>query len=92
MSHDLRQLTIRGFDPALSARIRAVAKREGISLNKAVLLLLRQGAGLGDPNAGSGAVGRALDRIVGTWTQREADELEAAVDEAFGRIDEEMWR
>ncbi len=88
----MSQLTIRGFDPELAVRIRALAKREGISLNKAVLLLLRQGAGIGDPESDSGAVGHALDRFVGTWTKREAEELELMVAEAFGQIDREMWR
>ncbi len=92
MSRDLSQLTIRGFAPELAARIRALAERQGISLNKAVLLLLRQGAGLSDPEADSGAVGHALDRFVGTWTQQQAEELDATVEEAFGQVDPEMWR
>ena len=38
----MKQLTIRGFDDELIRRIRAVAREEGLSLNQAVLRLLRE--------------------------------------------------
>ena len=43
----VKQLTVRGFDDELSASLRNLAKREGISLNQAALSclrLLRKGA------------------------------------------------
>ena len=40
----MNQLTVRGFGPALARRIREVAKARGLSLNQAVLLLIRHGA------------------------------------------------
>lgn len=42
----MNQLTVRGFDRALARRIREVGKARGLSLNQAVVLLIRQGAGL----------------------------------------------
>ena len=42
----MHQLTVHGFDDELSAAVRRLAKREGISLNQAALKLLRKGAGL----------------------------------------------
>lgn len=91
MSHPT-QLTIRGFDPELQRRIHEVAKREGISLNKAVLRLLRRGAGLEEPPGGdSNAIGSALDDLIGTWTDEESDELREHV-EVFESIDENLWR
>ena len=86
------QFTIRVFDDDLSATLRQTAEREGISLNKAALKLMRKGAGLVDGMAQAGPVGTALDDLRGTWTKEEADALNAAVEEAFGIIDEEMWR
>ena len=88
----MRQLTIRGFDAELSRCIRGLAAREGISLNQAVLRLLRRGAGLGKESAaGAHVVGASLDHLIGTWTAEEADEMERALEE-FARVDEAMWR
>ena len=87
----MRQLTIRGFDDELSARIQRLAKREGISLNQAVLRLLRRGAGLSDSTAGADMIGTSLDHIIGSWTQAEADEIDGALRE-FEEIDEDVWR
>ena len=44
----MKQLTIRGFDEDLDRAIRQLARRDGISLNRAALKLLRRGAGLPD--------------------------------------------
>ncbi len=87
----MRQLTVRGFDDELSAAIKGLAQREGISLNKAALRLLRKGAGLADDGAGRPRIGDSLDRLFGSWTQDQADELDAALKE-FDTIDEEMWK
>ena len=59
----MQQLTIRGFDKELVSRIRRLADREGISLNKAVLKLLRRGAGLGEGQGGADTVGATLDHL-----------------------------
>ena len=44
----MNQITVRGFDDELSACLRRLAKREGLSLNQAALRLLRRGAGLAE--------------------------------------------
>ncbi len=43
----MNELTVRGFDKELERRLRQVAKEQGVSLNRAALILLREGAGLG---------------------------------------------
>lgn len=83
------QLTIRGFDDELADYIRDLARREGISLNRAVLRLVRRGANLDDPDAD--VVGSSLDHFVGTWTAEEADAFDRALAD-FSRIDEELWK
>lgn len=88
----MNQLTVRGFDDALSARLSQLAANEGISLSKAALKLMRKGAGLVDGNAQAGPIGDALDDLRGTWTKEEADAFNAAIEEAFEVIDEEMWQ
>ena len=87
----MHQLTIRGFDEDLERRIRRLASREGISLNRAVLRLLRRGAGLGESCDKPETVGDSLDHLIGTWPAEQADELDRALED-FSRIDEEMWR
>ena len=87
----MNQLTIRGFDDELASRIRQLASREGISLNRAVLRLFRRGAGLGDRNDGPDIVGDSLDHLIGTWMAEEAAEVNRALED-FSRIDEEMWK
>ena len=85
----MKQLTIRGFDDELAAKIERLANREGISLNQAVLRLLRKGAGFGEKSK-SDLVGASLDHLIGTWTADEAEQVERAIED-FEEIDESMW-
>ena len=87
----MNQITVRGFDDELNATLRRLAQREGVSLNQAALRLLRKGAGLADGSARSDTVGASLDHLIGSWTQADADEMEAALEE-FGTIDEAIWQ
>lgn len=87
----MKQLTVRGFDDELSDAIRGLARREGISLNKAALRLLRKGAGLDDGSERRGKVGSSLDHLFGSWTQEQVDEMNEAL-EQFEKIDEDLWR
>lgn len=87
----MNQITVRGFDDVLSARLRRLAKREGISLNQAALKLLRKGAGLADGAERTDTIGSSLDHLIGTWTEAEADELDCALKE-FETIDEAVWK
>ena len=85
----MNQLTIRGFDDELADYIRNLASREGISLNRAVMRLVRRGANLDEPDAD--VVGSSLDHLMGTWTVEEADAIDRALQD-FSRIDEAMWK
>lgn len=85
----MKQLTIRGLGDELIRAIRRLANRDGTSLNRAAVKLLRRGAGLGDGKAPDG-VGRSLDHLIGTWSAAEADEFERAFGH-FEVIDEDMW-
>lgn len=88
----MQQLTVRGFDDELSARLRRLARREGISLNQAALRLLRKGAGLTeDGRRDSAELRRSQDDLFGTWTAEEADAFNKALED-FEVIDEEKWR
>ena len=87
----LKQLTLRGFDPALERRLRLEARHEGTSLNRAALRMLRRGAGLGDERTAPNAVGSALDHLIGTWSEADARTLREAT-AVFDRVDEEFWK
>ena len=87
----MNQLTVRGFDDELSERIRRLAKRDGTSLNRAALKLLRKGAGMADPAQKTDTVGASLDHLIGSWSDDEAAELDAVLEE-FEVIDESVWR
>ncbi len=87
----MNQLTIRGFDDELAHRIRQLASREGISLNRAVLKLLRRGAGLGERKGDSDTVGFSLDHLIGTWTHQEAVAMERALED-LSYVDEAKWK
>lgn len=78
----MRQLAIRGIDSDLRAALGAAADRDGVSLSKAALKLLRKGAGLQE--APAGGVG-SLNRFVGSMSAEDADAIDAAVEEAFER-------
>ena len=88
---DVNQLTIRGFDDQLADRIRRLAKRDSTSLNQAALKLLRKGAGVADPGQGPDTVGSSLDHLIGSWSDDEAAEVDAALEE-FEVIDDAAWR
>ena len=87
----MNQLTVRGLEDELAERIQRLAKRDGTSLNQAALKLLRKGAGLADPGQGPDRVGSSLDHLIGTWSEDEAAELNAVLEE-FEVIDEAAWR
>ena len=85
----MNQLTVRGFDDELAAYIRDLARREDISLNRAVMRLIRRGANL--DRADTGTVGSSLDHLAGTWSVEEADRIDQALKD-FSGIDEAMWK
>ncbi len=86
----MNQLTIRGFDDLLESRIQQLAHQEGISLNRAVMKLLRRGAGLTERGRSANTIGTALDHLIGTWTAEEASEMEHALED-LSQIDEAIW-
>ena len=87
----VKQLTLRGFDDELRRQLERLAQREGISLNKAVLRLLRKGAGLSEAGGQDDVVGDSLDHLIGTWTDDQEQALLAAI-ASFDQLDAEMWK
>ncbi|MGQ0550640.1 MAG: hypothetical protein ACT4PY_13335 [Armatimonadota bacterium] len=89
----MKQTTVRGIDTALARRLREEARRRGLSLNRTVLLLLRQATGLATPSEPPPArpeLFSDLDHLAGSWTKQDADEFDRAVQGLRG-VDEDMW-
>jgi hypothetical protein len=81
-------LTLRGLNPRLEKEIRAIARREGISINKAALRLLEKGAGIGvRPDD---RIGSSLDHLIGTWNVKRTEEFLESV-QSCEQVDPELW-
>ncbi len=93
MSHEMPQkgsgaITVRNLPPSVSKALREKARKERLSLNKAIVRLLEEAVG-------GGAKGRVrhhdLDRFFGGWSKAEADTFDSALREQR-EIDPEMWK
>ena len=85
----MKQLTVRGLGDELARAIRRLASRDGTSLNRAAVKLMRRGAGLAEGQEAD-IVGSSLDHLIGTWARAEADEIDEAL-RHFEAIDEGAW-
>jgi len=82
-------ITVRNLPPAVAKAVRERARKEKLSLNKAIVRLLEEATG-----AGTGkkrVVHHDLDKFFGTWTKEEADAFDEALREQR-QIDPEMWK
>ena len=87
----LKQLTIRGVEMNLHRSIKEEARRRGLSINRYVLLVLREAVGLGSANENLEMEFHDLDHLAGTWTQGEFEEFEKQL-VAQRSIDQELWQ
>ena len=85
----MKQLTVRGLGDELARAIRRLASRDGTSLNRAAVKLMRRGAGLAQ-GRDADVVGSSLDHLIGTWSRAEADEIDEAL-RHLEAIDEGVW-
>jgi hypothetical protein len=82
-------ITVRNLPPELARVIRQKAKRDKVSLNRAVIGLLEEATGLGKPRREE--VHTDLDRFFGCMSKEEAQELDQAIWEQR-QIEPEMWK
>ncbi len=86
----MKQLTVRSVKSDLHNALKAEAARRGVSVNRVVIMLLREAVGLTNGSRQNDAVFDDLDYLAGTWTEVEAVEFEEQL--ASQRvIDEGMW-
>jgi hypothetical protein len=74
---------LRGLDAATLSRLRADARRRGISVNRLIVETLQR------RNAG-GETFDDLDALAGRWSKAEAESFAAAV-APFSEIDSSLW-
>jgi hypothetical protein len=87
----MRQLSLRGFDAELEKQIRETARKQGISLNRATICLLRKGAGLTESNKSADVVGDSLDSLIGKWSEKESRAFLKSI-EPLEQIDRSFWK
>jgi DNA-binding ferritin-like protein (Dps family) len=82
-------ITVRNLPPAVAKAVKERARKEKLSLNKAIIRLLEEATGAGKGKRR--VVHHDLDRFFGTWTKEEADAFDEALREQR-QIDPEMWK
>jgi hypothetical protein len=85
----MNAITVRNLPPEVAKAVKEKARKEKLSLNKAVVRLLEEATGA--EKAKKKAIHHDLDRFFGTWTKEEADAFDEAMRE-HRQIDPEMWK
>ena len=87
----MKQLTIRGVDSKLEARLKLEAKKRGQSLNRTVVSLLSEKVGLTLNSNSFESLNHDLDELAGTWSEDEGETFEKNL-EGIRKIDREQWQ
>jgi plasmid stability protein len=85
----MNAITVRNLPPEVARAIQKRAKSERLSLNRAVVKLLAEATGLAPDTRP--VLQHDLDEFAGSWTDAEADELDACIREQR-TIDPETWK
>jgi hypothetical protein len=85
------QLSLRDLDKELARKVRALARRERMSLTHAALVLMRRGAGLSDAASPVTEIGDGLDRFIGRWSVRDEKRLLQSI-AACETVDKTLWK
>ena len=85
----MNAITVRNLPPAVAKAVKEKARREKLSLNKAIVRLIEETTGA--EKGKKKIVHHDLDHLAGTWSEAEYQEFMAALREQR-EIDPEMWR
>ena len=85
----MNAMTVRNLPPAVARAVREKARKERLSLNKAIVRLLEAATGVGQP--AKPVVHHDLDHLAGTWSEAEYQEFMGSLREQR-KIDPEMWK
>jgi len=82
-------MTIRGLDELTVKALKEKAKKEGSSINAALIKLVQENLGI--KNKKRTVVYNDLDHLAGTWSDKDCKEfLQATAD--FEKIDKDLWK
>ena len=84
----MNAITVRNLPPAVAKAVKEKARREKLSLNRAVVRLLEEATG---EKPGKKVIHHDLDHLAGTWSEEEYQQFMAALREQR-QIDPGMWR
>ena len=73
----MSQLTIRGLNPEVERKIRSIAKKKGKSLNRVILDMVYQSAGLKKSDRKPAA--HSLKKLAGGWSENDALEFAESI-------------
>lgn len=88
----MKAITVRNIPADVAKAVKEKAKKEGLSLNRAVVRLLEEATGQRKDKPKTPALHHDLDHLFGVWTKEEADEFDAFLKEHRSIIDPEMWK
>ena len=84
----MSQITLRGLEPEIERKIRKKAKKSGKSLNRVILYMISQNAGL---NRKKNPLSDSLRKLAGGWGEKEASDFFDSI-RSCGQIDETIWK
>lgn len=85
----VKTMTIRNVPPDVSAWLGSVAEAHRASLNSTVVAILTSAAFPKRKSATEAK--RDMSDLFGAWSDKEADDFNKTIDEAFGKIDAASW-
>jgi hypothetical protein len=85
----MNAITVRNLPPAVARAVKEKARKEKLSLNKAIVKLLEEATGAGSGKAK--VVHHDLDHLAGTWSEAEYQGFMSGLRE-HRQIDPEMWK
>jgi len=88
---DLKQLTIRRIPVEIEKIIKKEAEKKGLSLNKALILLLEKATGMKGKENKKKAPYHDLDHLSGVWSKEESETFEKNL-QSQREIDEDLWK
>lgn len=86
----MKAITLRNLPPKLVRVIEQKARRKGMSINKTIVALLEETAGIQKTKPGR-VVYHDLDSLSGSWSKQEAEDFEKSLEQQR-KIDEDLWQ
>jgi plasmid stability protein len=84
----MKSITVRGIEPELAKKLKAIAKQQGKSVDQIVIETLRKSFGLEKEKTFT-QVHHDLDHLFGRWTKEEFERIQGKIDRER-KIDQQL--